>query len=54
MTSTKKTWRVPPDHKDFKMEMDKDFQKQGRCITSLHKSKLKYQIQMLRTEHANR
>mgnify|MGYP003980506539 FL=1 len=21
-----KTWRVPPDHKDFKMEMDKDFQ----------------------------
>jgi len=26
MTSTKKTWRVPPDHKDYEMEMDKDFQ----------------------------
>ena len=23
---TNKTWRVPPDHKDFEVEMDKDFQ----------------------------
>jgi hypothetical protein len=54
MTSTKKTWRVPPDHKEFEMEMDKDFQKQERRFASLQKAKLKYQIQMLRTEHANR
>jgi hypothetical protein len=26
MTRKNKTWRVPPDHKDFEVEMNKDFQ----------------------------
>jgi hypothetical protein len=54
MTSTKTTWRTHHDHKDSEVAMDKDFQEQGRRVTTLQKAKLKYQIQMLRTEHANR
>ena len=26
MTRKNKNWRVPPDHKDFEVEMNKDFQ----------------------------
>jgi hypothetical protein len=50
---TTMTWRTHHDFKDFEEAMDKDFQKQGRRITTPQKAKLKYQIQMLRTEHAN-
>ena len=44
MTRKNKNWRVPPDHKDFEVEMDKDFQQIEDQDMHCHFAKVKKDV----------